>query len=367
MIIVPSYILMKLVRTFTFPILSALFLLSVHTHAQEVNCADKYQQALEFYNFGMTDSALNTLIPCMESKQDLKEVPNETSANIFRLAALSSILTGDPVEADHYITRLLQYQPDYKENFREDDLEEFRLMVLSKSVRPSILLGLRIGFTMPFSELQKNYTYPEKPLGSFALENSTSFHIGLSGEKAFNKYLSMELGAGITQFQFKYLVTVSRLSQYQYDQKTLYLELPVLCKYYFAPKGALRPYLQGGTTIRVPFYKREKSDEFGKYWFTESSSKEHILATFRTDMENIGLVVGGGISYDLKKISFSADIRYSHFFKSANGLSNFDDINGYEDISPSEPFRYTDDIILITANDLQISLGFAYFLKYTAY
>jgi hypothetical protein len=40
----------------------------------------------------------------------------ETRARIFRLAALSSIMTGNPTEAEKYSRKMLINQPDYKES-----------------------------------------------------------------------------------------------------------------------------------------------------------------------------------------------------------------------------------------------------------
>ena len=153
---------MKRNRPCLFVFMSGLILLSAFCHAQQMNCSERYNAALQLYNYGMADSALNTLKPCLDNKQVLKQQSKETSASMFRLAALSSILTGNPEEADKYITRLLQYQPDYGENFREDDLEEFRHLVLNKSTHPSIIIGIRAGINFPFLELQNNYTYPDK-------------------------------------------------------------------------------------------------------------------------------------------------------------------------------------------------------------
>jgi outer membrane protein W len=177
----------------------------------------------------------------------------------------------------------------------------------------------------------------------------------------------VEVGAGLTGIQFDYKVSGSQYAPYSYEQKLSYIEIPVLARYYFAPKKSIRPYIQGGVTATFSLYKKEKSKDFGNYWLTEDPNSNNILATFRTDMENLGFVMGGGVAYNLKKISIRADIRYTHHLNSSNRLSKFDDITGYEDIPSSEKFGYTNDIILITVNDLQISLGLVYYLKYKVF
>jgi len=358
---------MKRNRPFSFVLVLGMILLSVYCNAQEMNCSDRYEAALGLYNYGMADSALSTLKPCLDNKQALKQQSKESSASMFRLAALSSIMTGNPEEADKYITRLLQYQPNYKENFREEDLEEFRFILLNKSTHPSIMLGIRAGINIPFLKLQKKYTYPEKNAASYELERSTGFQIALTGEKAFTSNFSVEMGAGLTWIQFDYNVKSSQYEPYSYKQKITYIEIPVLARYYFAPNSSFKSYVQGGISGQFSLYKKEKSDDFGNYWLTEDPNSNNILVTFRTDMENIGFVMGGGVSYNLKKISIRADIRYTHHLNSSSRLSKFDDINGYEDIPSSEKFGYTNDINLITVNDLQISLGLVYYLNYKVF
>jgi len=358
---------MKKARIIFVPVLAGFLCLAFPCKAQVISCMDAYERALELYQIGMTDSALNTLKPCLENKQELKQLSKENVANIYRLAALSAILMGNPDEADIYITQLLQYQPDYGENFREDDLQEFRLILLDKSTHPSLMIGIRAGINTPFIELEKYYTDPEKNGGSHELAKSTGFQIAFSGEKVFTPSFSVEVGAGITGIQFDYKVSAPRYETNSYQQKISYLEFPVLGRYYFAPNSSIKPYLQGGLIVKFSLFARERSEDYGNYWLTEDENSGHILATFRTDMENIGLVAGGGVSYDLKNISIRADIRYAHHFNSSSRLAKFDDISGYEDIPASEEFGYTDDINLITINDLQISLGLVYYLKYKVF
>jgi len=359
--------MMNNIKTIISSCLLGLVFLSFHCNAQVVNCSDNYEAALRLYNYGMADSALNTLEPCLENRQALKQVSKETSANIFRLAALSSIMTGNPGEAERYVKELLKYQPDYKENIRDDDLMEFRLMLERSTSQPELRVGVRFGMNIPLLELQKNYTFPEKTATTFTLEKPAGFQFGLTGEKAFTKNISVEVGAGITSIQFNYKIQGSPTGEYQYDQKITYMEIPLLVKYYFGTNSSIKPHLQGGVSGKFSLYKREKSDDFGNYWFTESSNSNNILTTFITDMENIGLVVGGGIGYDLKKLSIRADVRYAHHLNSSSRLSKFDSITGYEDIPASEEFSYTNDINLITIRDLQFSVGLSYNLKYKVF
>jgi opacity protein-like surface antigen len=323
--------------------------------------------ALEQYNSGLAESALSILEPCLFNKQMHKELAREESVNIYRLAALSSIMIGNPENAEKYIRELLKYQPDYAERWREGDLMEFRQIVEGISSQPSLKLGFRAGINVPMLELKKNYTDPEKQGARFLLDGRTGFQSGVVGEAAISRNMTLEAGLGMMFVWFDYQVESGLSGNYQYEQEIIYLEIPLLIKYYLPLNGALKPYLQGGVSGKFSLYLRENSEQFGKHWFTESSNSDNILATFVTDLENLGIAVGAGIKYDLKKISILADIRYSHYPLSNSKLAKFDEIRGYEDIPSTEGFGYTNDINLITLSNLQISFGFAYNLRYEVY
>lgn len=347
-------------------------LLSLMVHfsssiAQEIDCGDKYQSALEQYNLGLAESALSILEPCLQSQRIHKDLTRVESVNIYRLAALSSIMIGNPEDAEKYIRELLKYQPDYAENWREGDLMEFRQIFEGVSSQPSFKLGLRAGMIFPLLSLEKNYTDPPKMATTFSLEGQTGFQFGVVSEMAISRNLALQAGVGMLRVRFDYQVQSSQTGDYLYNEEITYIEIPVLIKYYLPLNGAVKPYLQVGVSGKFSLYQRENSEEFGKYWFTESSDSDNILATFVTDLENLGVSVGAGLIYNLKNINIGVDIRYDQHFNSKQKLAKFDDIQGYEDIPSSEPFGYTNDINLITLSDLQVSLVVSYNLKYKVF
>ena len=346
-------------------ILSLLFYCN-SSMAQDVNCGENYELALTQYNLGLADSALSILEPCLLSQRVHKDLSRDESVNIYRLAALSSIMIGNPEGAEKYVRELVKYDPDYAEHWREGDLMEFRQMIEGVTSQPSLKLGLRAGVNFPLLNLQKNYTDPEKS-AQFSLEGHTGFQIGAVGEMAISRNLALEAGLGMQWVIFDYQVQSSQTGNYMYEQDITYIEVPILVKYYLPLNGALKPYLQLGVSGKFSLYQREDSEEYGKYWFTESSNSDNILATFVTDLESLGIAAGAGVIYNLKNINIGVDIRYAHHLNSNEKLAKFDDIQGYEDIPPSEPFGYTNDINLITLSDLQISLVVSYNLKYKVF
>jgi hypothetical protein len=261
---------------------------------------------------------------------------------------------------------MLKYLPDYKNNKNEGDLMEFRLMLDKLTAIPSFKISLLAGFNTPFSEIKKQFSNYQALEGSASLSNSVGYIFGISGEKMLARRLSLEAGVEIAQYKFKYSVEEESSEQIIYNQNITSIKVPVIVRYYIT-EGRFRPYLEGGIAGRFLLNPSGKSDTYGKYWFTNSDSQDKILTTFFTDIEFVNLVVGTGAEYELKKFSLKLDIRYNQSFKGKSQLSRFDNIGGYSDIPPTEKFYYTDDINLISFNNLQLSLGLIYNLKYKVF
>jgi hypothetical protein len=195
------------------------------------------------------------------------------------------------------------------------------------------------------------------------------FAIGI--EKVLARNISIEVGAGISTIIFDYTVSGIDISNYNsvkylYNQDITSVEIPVIAKYYFNIKS-LRPYVEAGVNGRFLLNSMEKSDTYGRYWFTNSSGSDKILTSFLTDFENFGFLFGGGACYDFSKFSLKLDIRYNYYLNNSGASSKFDDINGYEDIGSDEKFHYTDDINLLNMKSLQVSFGFLYNLSYKVF
>ncbi len=358
---------MKNSNTLIFHIILFIFSLSLTCNAQLPDCSKNYEKALQLYNYGLADSALAVLNPCMSNKVVLSNLPKETAANFFRLAALSCIIKGDQGIAEDYVKKLVKYQPDYKNYFREDDLIEFRIMVNNAFSQPSSRLGLTGGTNIPFVALQKKYSYYELWPEQDYLNESYGFQFGIAFEKTLSKNVAVEAGAGITQIRFKYTVTDILHNQYNYNQSYTFIEIPFLARYYFFYKKSVKPYIQGGVSGKISLNKMDKSAVYGRYWFTQSSNSDKILTTFPTDYEHFGLILGGGVDYDLRNFNIRLDFRYNHSFKNSFSYSKFDNFSGYGDLTNDEKFYYTDDINLISLKNIQISIGLLYNLSYKVF
>lgn len=353
-----------------------LFILVICTIPARINgqiskCYNNYDKALAFYNSGMSDSALATLKPCLENKELLGKVPKETRTQIYRLAALSSIMTGDGVRAEEYIKEMIINQPDYKANPNKDDLMEFKQILDKIEIKPSFMIGVMAGTNYSFVNLQKQYfnytmTY-ERP----SFETILGFNFELFAEKTMTKNISLEAVAGFLRNHFIYNNTGFDSTKKeavfnQYDQEVNWLEISLSPKYNFYI-GQFRPYIKAGISGRFLLNQAEKSDEFGKYWFTNSSTSGTILTTFNSDFNYLGILLGGGTCYNLKKLSLRFDIRYIHYFNDSSVTSNFENGSLFSDVHASEPFHYTDEINIINLRSLQICAGVIYTLKYKVF
>jgi hypothetical protein len=358
---------MEKIKSITVLCLLIFFSMSFTVTAQVTDCTANYEKALLLYNRGMADSVLAILKPCIDIKSAFNKLSKEACARIYRLAALSSIMTGNPGDAEKYARELLVYQPDYKNSQHEGDLQEFRLMLDRINPKPFIRAGITAGGNLPFLKLQKEYSNYELASMKSSLKGSLGYQFEISGEIFLMKNLSLEIGAGMNQVIFKYIVSgfnESKLySENKYDQKITWIEVPVIARYYFN-LGAIRPYLSTGLSGRLSLYTMESSDLYGRYWFTESEAKDKVLTTFLTDFENFGILAGGGVCYDLKNMSLRFDIKYNQNIKNSAVISDFDSVTGYDDIGPEQKFHYTDDINLMGMKALQVSVGVMYNIKY---
>jgi Outer membrane protein beta-barrel domain len=356
----------RIKHIFTFGLVVLIFN-SFNCQAQSTDINADYEKALQLYNYGMADSALSILKTCIANRKELNNLSPERRASVYRLAALSDIMTGNSEEAEAYARRMVTNKPDYRNHFQADDLMEFRLIVQKTIPQPSLRIGLIGGFNIPFVNVQKKYSDYESTAGTYTVTKMAGYQIGIVVENTIAKRVSIEASPGMTQILFKYINRDIESTQYEYDQSVTYLEIPIVCRYIFSHDKPFKPYLQGGIGCRFPLFPREYSSDYGKYWLTQSSNSDKILTTFETDVETIGLVLGGGAGYDFKNLSIRLDLRYNYNFKSSAKSSEFDNISGYDDISPNEKFHYTDDINLINLKYLQVSVGFLYNLKYKVF
>lgn len=362
-------------------ILLSTFIVFGNVDSQEYDCSYSYYIALNLYNSGMVDSAYNVLHSCIVNKKVLKKSSKNTRADIYRLSALSCIILERTAEAKTHIEKLLANQPYYKDNFKKDDLLEFKEMVKGFSVQPRIILGADCYSHFNNTELIKYFTghfLPDVP----KIERYYIPNLGLSAEFALRKNISV--GAGINFLVSGYLykggnIPFGTANEYSwYSSNYWYIETPVFVNYKLWTDKKIKPYVQAGLIGRYFIYSnnfhtgyplRVNSSEFGTYYLVRDygflGNYNGVLAMFFENNQKLNLIFGGGISYSFKKSGICLDVGYIPSIINTEPLKNIDNI---DDLPDSEYFSRADDIIVVSeSRKLRIKFSYKYYMSFKAF
>ena len=155
--------------------------------------------------------------------------------------------------------------------------------------------------------------------------------------------------------------------EHVYDQEMAFIEIPVLVKYRYHNKSLFVPSVYAGALGRIMVTPFDKSEDLGNYWLTKATNSNGILSCFMISTKSMGLFGGAGLDFSFGKNSIGLDIRYVYNMTSSGNKSKFDSVNSFDDIASTEDVYYTDHIGLITMSNLQISLGYRYFLNFKVF
>ena len=356
--------LIKRLITALLLVLSAILVIPFSSFGQVEDCIISYGKALELYNTGHFNDALETLTQCLENTEAQKKVSKDTKVEIFRLAALCCLMTGQTELADQYTRKVLTYQPEYKGNPRDDDLAEFTSGINELLVTPKLSIGLSAGTTIPVVNLVDQFSavVPENQLHS--ISGKPGIHYRLMTEYTITKTLSVGLEPGYSYNPLDYTVTHTDVEDYSYKLEFAFIEVPVLIKYRYYNKSSFIPHASAGAAGRYMVTSFEKSDDLGNYWLTQDEETNGILSSFLISSKTLGILAGCGVDYQIKNSAITFDVRYVFNMTSSASKSNFDPVSSYDDISNTERVYFTDHIGLITVSCLQVSLGFKYYLNF---
>ena len=364
-------------------IILSTFLVVGNVHSQEYDCSDTYYVALNLYNSGMVDSAYSVLNSCLGNKKALIQSSKDTRANIYRLSALACIIVERAEEAKPHIEKLLANQPYYKDNFKEDDLLEFKEIMNGYSAQPRIIVGTNFYLNSYKATLIKYFTghiMPDEPI----ITAYNDLSAGLLTEFALRKNFSVGLGVNFLTSSYFYeggfipFSNVVSVHGYYgpYSFNLRYIEIPIFASYKFRTDYKIKPYIQAGLNGRyfiannvITYPQKFNSSEFGNYYLVESSSSWNtgsgVLAMFFENHKNLELILGGGISYSFKKSGLYLDVGYIPSLFNTKPLKNIDNI---EDIPEDEYFKQADDIIVIDdSGKFRIAFSYKYYLSFKAF
>jgi len=344
-----------------------ILIISCPAFTQVDDCIISFGQARDMYNTGRFNEVLETLTPCLENVNALKQVSKSTRVEIFRLAALCCFMTGQTEQADQYTRQVLAYQPDYKSNPRDDDLAEFTTNINSLMVIPKLSVGVDAGTVIPMVKLVDQYSAVDPVNQSHSISDKPGIHGRIRVEYTITKSLSIGFEPGYTYIPLEYKVNHTENDTHNYDLELAYMELPIMIRYRYYNNSSFIPNAYAGALGRYMVTSFNKSDALGNYWRTKADNTNGILSSFLVSTKNFGFLAGAGVDYKLKNSAISVDVRYIFNMTSPGNKSNFDSVSSYDDISNSEEVYFTDHIGLISVSCLQISLGYRYFLTYKVF
>jgi hypothetical protein len=368
----------KLKLTLLYPVLLVLmfsFFAPAHIQSQDNDLSFVYFNALNKYNAGETDSALSMLNSGLKNKELYRQTSKSTRANIYRLSALSCIQLYKQDEARANIGKMLVNDPDYRNNYREGDLAEFRNMADEFTVLPGITIGA--GFFSDYStgSIEKRIT-DHDPLTADEITNYREWGGGLWADGAITKSISAGLGINLLALSWSYNASDIPLSlDHTYNMLFRYVETPLYFNYNFMPDKKFRPFVR--LTAIGRYYPspnktygtahRYQSDVYGTYYMQEDNLDGYngVLAVFYKNYEYFDLSIGGGAEYSFRGSSIGLNIGYFPLHIDNNPLP---DINNASDIPENELFRYADETIVVNNKRmLRIALSYKLFLNYRAY
>lgn len=359
------------------------FLIFIHqvSPAQELNSLEIYYSAQRSFAEGRLDTTLSLLNSCISNKRFTRQLPKTDQLEVYRLAALSNYLDYQPEKAKFYVKKMLQLDPDYSLNFRDDDLSEFRAEVLNQDVLPVLQLSVFGGFgrnsisvlgeTQHLLEALPDQPDPYMMTG---YKGKGGFHFGVGLEQTIAKKWRMVLDYYYSRITYSYDADYHILNNdytFDYDQLNSYHGLQLFGKYCFVPDTRKRfgPYLAGGGYF------------LGLISSTRTINGSDYFVRDLMNRYNFGYLLGVGIT--LKKMEFNirSGHLYANIFQLFNGtnlnlelkylgsIRNLNDVNRSYDFTRSNKFlfQYYHVPENINMRQIMISLGISWPLTYWAF
>ncbi|MBN8575808.1 MAG: PorT family protein [Cytophagales bacterium] len=298
-----------------------LLILVVLTHrlvfAQSFDPEQVLTQATDEFNAGRYYGIPALLKPVIDNSK----TTNEQLVRAYLLLTQSYLILDDPIAAEDSYLKLLRADPEYVANTARDPIDVYYLSKKFTStpiVTPHIRAGLNTSVVRIIRELTVSGTEIDTRsvlkagvqvgLG-FDFNLSTKWSIGIEGNFA-NKAFKRTTDKGNRKyFGADDLTTVERQN---------WFDVPVYVKYSY-DSGKIRPFGYAGFAFNFLISARGINWQFRDN-FADGSVKEaeepNENLTYKRNLLNRSLVVGGGVKYKIGKDFLFVDVRYMP------GLSN---------------------------------------------
>jgi hypothetical protein len=324
-----------------------LWFLSGHSaYSQQTGCAFTLQEAENYYEMGMLDTIPSMLRSCINSDG----FDDEELSRAYKLLILTYLFEDYQEMADLTTLKFLEKFPEY--TVKPTDPIEFSYLLNTYKTIPTFSMGITGGLNYSFIRIMEPYSMNGD--GDYTGKYSASgfnFQVGVLLKKYINENLDVNLKILYATAGFDYEMD-------QLDYKISYLEkqsmisCPLTISYNFL-FGKIKPFVQAGINFD---YKFDIIADFSKEYtgnFVSENLKDSDLDILQDRKPfNLSAILGGGVSYDIKKGSLLLDVRYQLGF-----LNVVNTENRYDDFKWSN-YNYIDDDFAM--NNLFISVGYIY-------
>ena len=168
-------------------------------NAQEINIINQYQSARSFYAAGRLDTTISLLETCFDNPKSFRQVSWGNKVEIYRLAAISYFLDYKSEKATQYVQELVKLDPDYRNNFREDDIAQFKAEVNSLDAIPSFKLGIHSGANFTSVSVLKDVLHIIETQGTSKkiYEGAWGYTVGIKAEYTLGPSFMIRLNTGL--------------------------------------------------------------------------------------------------------------------------------------------------------------------------
>lgn len=341
-------------------LLVAAILLSHTIWAQKDDCEQTLNHALEEFNAGHFYGIPSMLKSCIDDG-----FTREQNQRAYLLLAETYLLIDDPIAAEDSYLKLLKANPEFVTDDARDPID---VVYLSKKFTAAPIFSL-------YGNIGPNITMARVifPINTFSDQNlkdkfvvKPGIQVTLGTDYNFNEKISFRVGLQYMFTAYEHMVyNINGRDQQDLYDKQNWINLPLSIKYSFVNKGKYKPYVYLGYSTNFLLGDKaiiKNSDrnitQDGNESIQESTSPNLDL-TYKRNLWNRSVFIGGGLR---KKIGLNyvyADIRYSFGLRNITNVKrNYSETNADQDLELLMSYSHVDDYLRL--DNLAISIGYVH-------
>ncbi|HBX52966.1 MAG: hypothetical protein A2275_07260 [Bacteroidetes bacterium RIFOXYA12_FULL_35_11] len=335
----------KIPKIFVISFIFLITLFTQQTKAQE-DCSVLLKKAGQYFEEGAIDSVFKLIEPCIERGYDKKE-----KLQAYRLLTLVSLYQDNKKNAEKYIIKILETEPEY-EVVRSVEEPEFLSIFDTYFAAPVSAYGVYIGTNFSIAKTIEHFGVHN--LNNAVIKNlyGTGFQFGVKYSRFIYRNFDLNFDMQIEQnklYNERYFFNFVKV---ECSETNIRLSAPVSVTYEY-PYKKIKPYLRGGLNPAFLFMSNARLIRN----FTDNSAVDvkgsEINMTDGRNPFNLWLVTGAGLKYKIKKGYLFIDFRYNL------GLFNQVRIkNRYSNNELVYKYYYIDDDFRM--NIFSISVGYTF-------